>query len=153
MRTAVLRGLRPTTLTHRRRKPYGKWCDLDFLLLEAFQSIEDETRDGLPVWISRSPEVQFEVEEAINFAQAALDAHDKRLKGPKGDKEPPAGLQRYVVARAADGSPAPEGGLERERLLIELATQQASSAPVLEGSEVVVDRRRPASGYDASEYG
>lgn len=157
MRTAVLRGFRPTTLTHR-RQPLGKWDDLDFLLLEAFQTLEDETSKstGLPIWLTRSghPTVVFEIHEGVDVADAAIAEWDKAQKGPKGDKEPPAGQYRYVVPTSLDTSAVPEGGLAREQLLLLLAAGQATGqSAVLPGSDIHVDRKRPQGGYDISQYG
>lgn len=157
MRAAVLRGFRPTTLTHRRRNPNGKWSDLDFMLLEAYQSYEDEigNKTGLPIWLTRTSgaAVSFQVEEGIDEAEAMLERFDKAARGPKGDKEPAPGSYRYVVARGLDGGPAPEGGLVREAMLIAREEEMRTARPVLEGSDIVVERKRPPGGYDTSQYG
>lgn len=155
MRTAVLRGLRPTTLTHRRRNPLGKWSELDLLLLEAYQSHEEEQdqKTGLPIWVTRDDGLMFNIEEGINYAEAALADFDKAAKGPKGDKEPPAGLFRYVAPTSDDGSPVPEGGIAREEALRRISQQMTAERGLLPGSTLDIERKKPAGGYDASDYG
>ncbi|HET8780740.1 MAG TPA: hypothetical protein VFM66_11750 [Agromyces sp.] len=127
------------------------------MLVEALQVFEDETSKstGLPVWLARSgdPAITFEVHEGVDLADAAIQEFDKAQKGPKGDKEPPAGSYRYVLPQSLDGSPVPEGGIERERLLREASERQRTGGEPLPGSTIDIPRKRPAGGYDISEYG
>lgn len=156
MRSAILRGFRPTTLTNR-RQPYSKWDKFDFLLLEAFDVMESETSKstGLPVWLTRSgdPMIDFLVEDGEDFADAAIQKYDKAQKGPKGDKEPPPGSFRYAIPQTLDGSAVPEGGLARERMLKATGERMAIGRGALPGSDLQIQRQRPAGGYDTSQYG
>lgn len=94
------------------------------------------------------------MEEGIDLADAAIQEFDKAQKGPKGDREPPAGSFRYVVPKALDGeTPVPEGGLARERLLTEAHERRQVGGGTLPGSSLDVQRKRPAGGYDTSQYG
>lgn len=156
MKTAVLRGFRPTTLTNR-RQPHSRWSAIDFVLLEALQILQDETSQttGLPTWLTRADDgtVEFDVREGLDRADAALAEYDKAAKGPKGDKSPPPGAIRYIVPITVDGRPVPEGGLERERLLIAAMKSAKSATSVLPGSDLQIERKRPTGGYDTSQYG
>jgi hypothetical protein len=64
-------------------QPTEAWVPFDFMLLEAYQMLQDETcpKCGQPVWLCRtsSPNVEFKVRSAICYAERALrEAEDLR---------------------------------------------------------------------------
>jgi len=149
LRTAVIRGLRPTTLLMN-RQPYSKWDGLDRLLLRAYQTYEDEKsgETGLPLWLTRSgdPDIHFNVEAREDYAAAALAKWDKE-QADKGDKAA-KGMSRYAVPVNADGKPIEYGGVTRQQFR-EAAIKEAEN--LAEGVDLELDR--PEGGYDPAEYG
>jgi len=149
LRTAVIRGLRPTTLLMN-RQPYSKWSGLDRLLLRAYQTFEDENskESGLPLWLTRSndPDIHFNIESREDRAAVALAVWDKE-QSDKGDKAP-KGMTRYAVPVNANGEPIEYGGVTRQQFR-EAAIQEALD--LAEGIDL--ERDRPEGGYDPTEYG
>lgn len=150
LRTAIIRGLRPTTLLLN-KQPFSKWSDLDRLLLQAYQIYEDEIskNSGLPFWLTRNidPEIILTVEERDDIADKLLADWDEKNSGKKGKR----GTTRYVVARDAEGNLLEYGGLTRQRFR-EAAIQEQQDRDEL-GEEAEIERDRPPTGYDPAEYG
>lgn len=148
--------MRPTSLLLR-KQPHSKWSELDFVLFDAYESMKSETSTstGLPVWLTRSgdPGFAFRIDTLTDHADEALSRYDEDQQGKKNKAH---GVVRYLVPVAHGDAPVPEGGLERARLLT--AMQQASIEGVagLPGSTLdddLIERKKPAGGYDLSEYG
>lgn len=91
-------------------QPTDPWVPFDFLLIQAYQILQDETcaECGNPIWICRNEDAQnvgFKVKIARCFAKAELDKwHDQQEKQKK--KAAP-GEYPYVVAYTYDGSDFP----------------------------------------------
>jgi len=67
-------------------QPTDPWIPFDFMLLEAYQRLQDETcpKCGHPVWLCRtkSNNVMFKVQSGICYAERALkSAEVQRLDG------------------------------------------------------------------------
>ena len=72
-------------------QPTDKWTRFDFLLLEAYQVLQDETcpQCGQPVWLCRSdsPDVNIKVRKATCNVSAAVEKKRKALeKGARNGK-------------------------------------------------------------------
>ena len=71
-------------------QPTDPWIDMDFLLLEAYQIMQDEvcSRCGNPVWLCRSSSntFRFTVETVICHAERALKEYDD-LQLPRESRE------------------------------------------------------------------
>lgn len=92
-------------------QPSEPWNEFDFLLLEAYQILQDETCDhcGNPIWICRNEEasnVGFKVKTAKCFAKAELDKWQEQEEKKKSKKKS-HGEYPYVVAYTYDGSDMP----------------------------------------------
>lgn len=96
-------------------QPTAPWVAFDFILLEAYQRLQDELcpKCGHPVWLcrSQSSSVQFEVQTGVCFAEKALKEAEDRSK-PRdqraASKEKKAwGEFRYAVPKALSGQELP----------------------------------------------
>lgn len=92
-------------------QPNDEWSKFDFLLLEAYQILKDETcsQCGNPIWICRNEfadNVGFKVSYSKCFAKAELDRHMEQEEKNK-TKRKRYGEQEYVVAYTYDGSEMP----------------------------------------------
>lgn len=69
------------------------WTDWDYILVEVYQAIESYTSpsSGQPRWISEDPEVYWETEVRVDFADASV------RKATEAMKEVPAGGSVYPV--------------------------------------------------------
>lgn len=154
LRTAVLRGIRPTSLI-KRKQPFSKWAEDDFILVDAYQISEDEaTATGIPLWVARTenPNIGFMVEERTDRGQAALDEWDKAHAEDK-DKSP--GLSRFVVAvDVITHEPIEMSGAMREKFFSASEDEEAQGIVIDDpnGDSTVIPRR-PKGGYNASDYG
>jgi hypothetical protein len=91
-------------------QPSDPWVPFDFLLLEAYQSLEDETCNecGNPIWVCRNEEasnVGFKIKTGRCFAKAELDKWLER--DAKKNKKKSYGETPYIVAYTYDGGPMP----------------------------------------------
>lgn len=91
-------------------QPDLPWTKFDFLLLEAYQMLQDETCSmcGNPIWVCRNEyanNVGFKIKSAKCFAKAELDKHQERQSKKK--TKPKHGEQEYVLAYAYDGGELP----------------------------------------------
>jgi hypothetical protein len=91
-------------------QPTNPWNDFDFMLVEAFQILEDETCSecGNPIWVCRNDSatnVGFKIKITKCFAKAELDkwreAEEKKKKKSKPGEMP------YIVAYTYDKGPMP----------------------------------------------
>nr|DAW17423.1 MAG TPA: hypothetical protein [Caudoviricetes sp.] len=94
-----------------REQPNLPWTEFDFLLVEAWQMLQDETcsQCGNPIWICRNDSasnVGFKVKTSVCYATAELDKwrekEDKRKVKRKAYGESP-----YVIPYTYDDSPLP----------------------------------------------
>lgn len=96
----------------------------------------------------------FLVDTATDVGEAALDAWDEAHQGKK--REP--GTRRFLVPVPV-GDVEIEGGIARERMLLDLAlgkreTDEDAAISLKDGSaELDIERVRPPSGYDIAAYG
>ena len=92
-------------------QPDLSWTKFDFLLLEAYQILQDETCSmcGNPIWVCRNEfadNVGFKIKSAKCFAKAELDRHQEREEKKK-KKNKKHGEQEYVLPYAYDGGELP----------------------------------------------
>lgn len=82
-------------------QPTAPWEPFDFLLLEAYQMLQDEIcpKCGHPVWLCRSDStnVEFKVRDAVCYAERALRETEDRQKdkGSRADKTERKGWGRF----------------------------------------------------------
>lgn len=150
MRTAILRGLRPTSLILD-VQPHSKWSQMDKTLVVAFQIFTDEIdqNSGMPMWLTRSmdPAIGFTVETRTDLAAQATEAWDEKHR-----KDKRHGVKRFAVpVDVLTEQPLVYGGLTREqfRLSASQVERDAESGEI----EDLIERRRPVGGYNAAEYG
>lgn len=86
IKTAREAGIRPLSLIFH-EQPTKNWEPFDFLLLEAYQIIKDETcpKCGHPIWLCRAdvPELHFTVQQDVCSGEKALK--EEEWKNAKGD--------------------------------------------------------------------
>lgn len=110
LRAAIENKIRPSAMLFH-EQPDLPWTKFDFLLLEAYQMLQDETCSmcGNPIWICRNEyanNVGFKVKSAKCFAKAELDKHQER-ESKKKSKNKKHGEQEYILAYAYDGGELP----------------------------------------------
>lgn len=75
IKAAITAGIRPCAMIFH-EQPTDDWIPFDFLLLEAYQRLQDEIcpRCGHPVWLCRSKSntVDFKVQSGLCYAEKAL---------------------------------------------------------------------------------
>jgi hypothetical protein len=94
------------------------------------------------------PQVEFAVETTEDAAEAVLDRYDEKERDKKGKKK--HGVHRYALPRAI-GDFEIAGGRAREAML-RYASAQNEIEPDDELGDLI-ERKRPESGYDATQYG
>lgn len=134
-------------------QPRSKWDRLDFALYEAHFVAKAETSQttGQPLWLTRSndPNIGWAVEEAIDHADATLDAWDKAHRDDKKD-----GSSRYAVPIAAEGyEHLLEGGVAREHHFLSSSSLGGEAEVDDEAAGLDIDRKMPPGGYDPRDYG
>jgi hypothetical protein len=92
-------------------QPFDPWTKFDFLLLEAYQTLQDETcsQCGNPIWICRNESatnVGFKIKTTVCFAKAELERHNE-MKEKKKSKKKTYGESDYVVAYTYDDGDMP----------------------------------------------
>lgn len=92
-------------------QPTDPWTKFDFLLLEAYQILKDETcgHCGNPIWICRNEfasNVGFKIKVSKCFAKAELDKHHEQQEKSKHKKKT-YGETDYAVAYTYDNSDMP----------------------------------------------
>ncbi len=92
-------------------QPSEEWNEFDFLLLEAYQMLQDEicTDCGNPIWICHNEEaanVGFKVKTTKCFAKAELERWQEK-EDKKKTKRKAYGERPYIVAYTYDGSEMP----------------------------------------------
>lgn len=88
-------------------QPHDPWTKQDFLLLEAFQLLEEERcpECGYPVYICRTddPDLQFNVKRVTCNATAEVKEQQELMT--KGDKKIPHGMNLVPVPFSVSGRP------------------------------------------------
>jgi hypothetical protein len=92
-------------------QPSDPWVPFDFLLLEAFQTLEDETCNecGNPVWVCRNEDasnVGFKIKIGRCFGKAELDKWMEKDSKKKTSKKT-YGEYPYIVSYTYDNGPLP----------------------------------------------
>jgi hypothetical protein len=110
LRAAVENNVRPCAMFFH-EQPSDPWTKFDFMLLEAYQILKDETCGdcGNPIWICRNEfasNVGFKVKTTTCFAKAELEKHHERLSKSELSKKS-YGETDYTVAYTYDDSPMP----------------------------------------------
>jgi hypothetical protein len=90
-------------------QPSDPWVPFDFMLLEAFQTLQDETCSdcGNPIWICRNESaanVGFKIKTSTCFAKAELDRWQEKEDKKKSSKKA-YGQNPYIVAYTYDEGP------------------------------------------------
>lgn len=93
-----------------REQPTDPWTDFDFMLLEAYQILQDETcsQCGNPIWICRNENasnVGFKIKKSICFAKAEMDRWTEQQE--RNDKKLKPGEMAYPLAYTYDGGDFP----------------------------------------------
>lgn len=101
-------------------QPNDPWTSFDFLLLEAYQMLQDETcsQCGNPVWVCRNQEaanVGFKIKKTVCFAKAEMDRWQEQQQ--KNETKPKHGELPYPMAYTYDGGPMPTRRQYYESLL------------------------------------
>jgi hypothetical protein len=110
IRTAIENKIRPCSMLFH-EQPYAEWSKFDFLLLEAYQTLKDETCSdcGSPIWICRNEfadNVGFKVKTIKCFGKAELEKYQEKQQKRKNAKKQ-YGETEYVVPYTYDGSDLP----------------------------------------------
>lgn len=115
IKTAITVGIRPMAMIFH-EQPGAPWEPFDFILLEAYQRLQDELcpKCGHPVWLCRSSSnaVQFKVQSAYCAGERALREAEDRAKS-KSEKKASAAEKRawgefkYTVPYAPPGMELP----------------------------------------------
>lgn len=99
-------------------QPSDPWTPYDFKLLEAYQTLQDETcnKCGNPVWICHSEDtrVTFKMRSSVCFAEREQVRWEKQKQNNAKQKnkkdghwEPEPGEDWYPVPETTDGEPFP----------------------------------------------
>lgn len=88
-----------------REQPSDPWTDFDFMLIEAYQILQDETcgECGNPIWVCRNEEaswIGFKIKTTKCFAKAEMDKW--REAQEKKSKKPEPGVIPYVLPFSYD---------------------------------------------------
>lgn len=110
VRAAIENKVRPTAILFQ-EQPGEAWTKFDFLLLEAYQMLQDETCNqcGSPIWICRNEfatNVGFKVKSVKCFAKAELERHAE-IQEKRGNKKKTYGEQDVVVPYTYDDGEFP----------------------------------------------
>jgi hypothetical protein len=112
IKTSITAGIRPTSMIFH-EQPTAPWVPFDFILLEAYQRLQDELcpKCGHPVWFCRSQgnAVQFSVQTAYCASERALKEWEDRQNGKKAEKKDKAAWGRftYTVPKPLPGQELP----------------------------------------------
>jgi hypothetical protein len=110
IKAAITAGIRPVAMLFQ-EQPTDPWTRFDFLLLEAYQILQDETCAdcGSPIWICRNESasnVGFKIKTSRCFAKAELEKWQEREEKRKGSKKK-YGESPYVIPYTYDDTPLP----------------------------------------------
>lgn len=89
IKSSITARIRPCSMIFY-EQPTDPWVKFDFMLIEAYQILQDETcpKCGHPVWLCRSEAntVQFKVGVNICYAERALKEYEDQKKS-RGERE------------------------------------------------------------------
>ena len=110
IKAAITAGIRPSAMIFH-EQPNDPWNDFDFMLLEAYQMLQDETCNecGNPIWVCRNDtasNVGFKIKMAKCFGKAELDKWYEKEEQSKTKKKR-FGEYPYIVAYTYDDGPMP----------------------------------------------
>jgi len=128
LRAAIENNIRPSAMLFH-EQPNLEWTKFDFLLLEAYQILQDETcqQCGNPIWICRNEfadNVGFKIKSSKCFAKAELEMYQEREEKKKS-KRKKYGEQEYILAYTYDGSDLPSR-MSYYNAMAEQATKEAA---------------------------
>lgn len=110
IKAAISAGIAPCAMIFH-TQPNEPWKEFDFLLLEAYQIMKDETCQdcGNPIWVCRNEgasNVGFKIKTTKCYGKAELEKwHEKQEKSKS--KKRRYGETPYVVPYTYDGSEMP----------------------------------------------
>lgn len=81
-------------------QPGDDWVSADYKLLEAYQTLQDETcgHCGHPIWLCRSKEdIQFDIRTDTCFADKAMQEWQETQKDKKGKSKTKHGEHPYTM--------------------------------------------------------
>jgi len=92
IKAAITAGIRPMAMIYH-EQPTAKWTRYDFLLIEAYQVLQDETcpQCGQPVWLCRSdsPDINIKVRRSTCNVTAVMEKQrDKDQKNKSRQLKP-----------------------------------------------------------------
>jgi hypothetical protein len=92
-------------------QPTDPWIDFDFMLIEAYQILQEETcgECGNPVWVCRNEDadwIGFKVKTSICFAKEEMDKW-RSAQEKKKNYKPKPGAIHYPIAFSYDDRPMP----------------------------------------------
>jgi hypothetical protein len=92
-------------------QPTEPWTQFDFMLIEAYQILQEETcgECGNPIWVCRNEEadwIGFKVQSTVCFAKEEMDKW-KAIQEKKKNQKAKPGVINYPVAFSYDDRPMP----------------------------------------------
>jgi len=119
VRAAIENKIKPTAILFQ-EQPSEPWTKFDFLLLEAYQMLQDETcaQCGNPIWICRNEfatNIGFKIKEIKCFARAELERHNE-LQEKKNSKKKTYGTQEVPLPYTYDNGEFPSRASYLENL-------------------------------------
>jgi uncharacterized Fe-S center protein len=110
IKAAITAGIRPVAMLFH-EQPSDPWVKYDFLMLEAYQMLQEETCSecGNPIWICRNDaasNVGFKIKTTKCYAKAELEAWQDKRSG-KSDTKKRFGEIPYIVPYTYDGEDYP----------------------------------------------
>ncbi|GAB2699473.1 hypothetical protein BKA24_001805 [Microbacterium marinum] len=106
IRAAITAGIRPSAMILR-TQPSAPWDRWDFLLLEAYQIVQDERCDcGNPIWLCHhtSNDIQFRIDEVTCEATAYRERQEESRYGGPNQKRP-HGVSLRAIPFSPSGAP------------------------------------------------
>lgn len=108
IRFSLENKMRPTAVLYRKPDPFSGWSDLDYKLVQAYQTIKDETcsKCGNPVWLCRSTDsnIDWSIDTSVCYATRAIEARRFRddndvNKQPTASERAKWGADYYATPR------------------------------------------------------
>ena len=96
IRFSLENKMRPTAVLYRKPDPFSGWSDLDYKLVQAYQTIKDETcsKCGNPVWLCRSTDsnIDWSIDTSVCYATRAIEA--RRFRDDNDTKKQPTATEK-----------------------------------------------------------
>lgn len=127
IKAAITAGIKPTSMIFH-TQPDEDWVRFDFMLLEAYQSLQDETcpKCGHPIWLcrSQSADIYFDVQDDYCQADRALKEHEAKSNKskPSASEKKAFGQFFYTVPKTVPGAELPT----REQYYADKAAEQGT---------------------------